>query len=226
MDTHNNHFILCNEENCITVFEYEQRSPIKHIPYNELEQQSGVKTSDLAKRRIIKIAFDPFSHQRIFACLSHTFCCVYNLDNLTKPMAFLTPSTVETLHNSACQEFRSFAFWQNSSLCILTNNEIIRWNYASSGISSIFELDRPASSLHMLADGSLLEVVRPPEILLYSCNVQDAVLRGSSKVNFQIVKRLVFAKDFEYDSFFNSRTKHYFMSLQFFQFINSCKSQE
>ena len=212
MDTHKDYFVLCDADNRIVIFDYNQSNPIKELRYSDIEIYCGVKFSNSDKRRIRSISFDQTSSYRIVGLLFQHLICIYNLDDLSSPVAYITIQDYSR-NNQNCSTspyFCSFSFCRNGNLLILTDTEIIKWSYSSSShIVPVIKLEKPARSIHISKDGGLLEIIFHNEIVLYSINLHIS----PSKIDFlDYIKRIAVSKGV-FDSYFNRETKRYLIGI-------------
>lgn len=215
MDTHKDCFVICDSDSRIAIFDYNHAHPIKQLRYSDIEIHCSVKFSNSDKRRIRSVTFDQTSNNQIIGILFQHLCCVYSLDNLSSPLAFFTIQDYSR-NNQNCSTspyFCSFSFCRNGNLLILTDTEIIKWNYHSSfrfsHIVPVIKLEKPARSIHLSKDGSLLEIFFQNEIVLYSINLQVS----PSKVDFlDFIKSIAVSKGV-FDSYFDKETRRYLIGI-------------
>lgn len=222
MGVHKDCFVTSDREtNSIMIFNYQSTDPIKVINYSEMESTCKFKSIKSLNRRIKKIGFDLTYHDSIFAFISSELCCVYDLSNPSLPVNFLTISQYASISPfaSSAPRFNGFAFCGNGDMYILTDSELLKWNYYTSNTGnpqflSILKSDKSFHSLHISEDQSLLEIMTANSIVLYSVRQEHDVIHGNSKLNgLEMVTSFSVSKDVEFDSFFDRTAKLYLMSI-------------
>lgn len=221
MDVHKDFFVASDREtNSIMIFNYQSTDPIKVINYSEMESTCKFKSVKSLNRRIKKIGFDLSYQGSLFAFISSELCCVYDLSNPTLPVNYLTISQYASISPfaSSVPRFNGFAFCGNGDIYILTDSELLKWNYYTSNTGnpqflSILKSDKPFHSLHISDDRSLLEIMTTNSIVLYSVRQEHDVIHGNSKLNgLEMITSISVSKDVEFDSFFDRTAKLYLMS--------------
>lgn len=222
MGVHKDCFVTSDREtNSIMIFNYQSTDPIKVINYSEMESTCKFKSIKSLNRRIKKIGFDLTYHDSVFAFISSELCCVYDLSNPSLPVNFLTISQYASISPfaSSVPRFIGFAFCGNGDMYILTDSELLKWNYYTSNSGnpqflSILKSDKSFHSLHISEDQSLLEIMTANSIVLYSVRQEHDVIHGNSKLNgLEMVTSFSVSKDVEFDSFFDRTAKLYLMSI-------------
>ena len=130
-DTQESHFVLVDHEGTVVVQAYDSDAPVCTIHYSAVEELCSMKSVSRQFRRIRKVAFNKSGSKALFAFISSEICCVYDLAHPDRPVSFITirscPRSVKK-HNVP-NRFRSFTFFENDVILLLTDMELYKWDY-------------------------------------------------------------------------------------------------
>ena len=207
MDTQEDYFITSDTENCIQIFSYSSRNPLKVLHYSELEIICGFKSINHDFRKIRKICFDSISNKHIFAFISYELCFVYDIESFSL-INYLTITDYNRTSSLSSSRFRSFTFCGKGYMYILCDTEIIKWNYYSCSINSspystILKLDKPCRNIHLSGDNSILEVLSQNEVVFYSITTQEQeVIHDTTKTEaLTYISHIPVSIDVDIDSY-------------------------
>ena len=130
-DTQEDFFVLGDHEGTVIVQAYDSDFPACTIHYSAVEEMCTMKSMSRQFRRIRKVAFNKAGTKSQFGFISSEVCCVYDLAHPDKPVNSITIHSCprsSTKHNGP-NRFRSFTFFENGVILILTDMELYKWNY-------------------------------------------------------------------------------------------------
>lgn len=130
-DTQEDCFVLADQEGTVIVQAYNSDSPMCTIQYSAIEELCSFESNSRKLRRIRKVAFNKNGNKSLFAFLSSEICCVYDLAHPDTPINIITSRSCSrsNTEHKVPNRFRSFTFFENGVILLLTDMELYKWNY-------------------------------------------------------------------------------------------------